>query len=60
MTEQEYTCTDCIHYEEIHSIKPLVYCRWFGECGQDTKAIECKEYAHKQFFKGENDENENN
>lgn len=53
MTEQEYTCTDCVHYEEIHSIKPLVYCRWFGECGQDTKAIECKEYVHKQFFKGE-------
>ena len=46
-------CSNCIHCEAIHSIKPLVYCRFFGECNKEPKAIDCKEYVHKQFFEGE-------
>lgn len=55
MTEQ-HTCRDCIHCEEIRSLYDTVYCRWINDCNKDTKANECRDYVHKQFFKGEEDD----
>ena len=43
-------CSNCIHCEAIHSIKPLVYCRFFGECNKEPKAIDCKEYVDRELL----------
>lgn len=50
---KELYCTNCIHCEIIYSIKPLIYCRWFGEPGQDAKAIECVEYVDREVLKND-------
>jgi hypothetical protein len=46
-------CSSCIHCEVIHSIKPLVYCRFFGECNKEPKAIDCKEYVDRKLLNHE-------